>query len=192
MPLRDLPVVEVVRRRDLHRAGAEFAIDLRIGDDRNRPIGQRQPDLFPHIRAIAIIVRIHRDRGIAEHRLRSRRGDDERPRAVGQWIADLPDRPHLFFVVDLEIRHRGAELRVPIDEALAPIDQAVVVQAHKGFEDRGRQAFVHREALAGPIARRAKTTHLMGDRRARFFLPRPYALDELVAAELVPRFAFGF
>ena len=44
VPLADLPVVEVVRRRDLDRAGAEFPVDVGIGDDGNRAARERQRD----------------------------------------------------------------------------------------------------------------------------------------------------
>ena len=40
--LADLEIVEVVRRRDLHRAGAFFGIGIFVGDDRNlRPTSGR-------------------------------------------------------------------------------------------------------------------------------------------------------
>ena len=42
--LAHLEVVGVVRRRHLHRAGAERRVDQRVGDDRNRPVHQRQDD----------------------------------------------------------------------------------------------------------------------------------------------------
>ena len=42
--LADLPVVHVVRRRHLDRAGAEFAVHESVGDDGNRAAGQRQRD----------------------------------------------------------------------------------------------------------------------------------------------------
>ena len=42
----DLPVVEVVRRRDLDAAGAEFLVDIGVGDDRNGATGERQDDVL--------------------------------------------------------------------------------------------------------------------------------------------------
>jgi len=44
MPLADLVVVEVVRRRDLDHAGAELAVDIVVGDHRDQPAGQWQGD----------------------------------------------------------------------------------------------------------------------------------------------------
>ena len=40
--LADLVVVEVVRGRDLDAAGAEFGVDVVVGDDGNLAVRQRQ------------------------------------------------------------------------------------------------------------------------------------------------------
>src|SRR3546814_21158453 len=40
--LAERVVVEVMRRRDFHAAGAEFAIDVIVGDDRDLAVRQRQ------------------------------------------------------------------------------------------------------------------------------------------------------
>ena len=45
VPLADLEVVEVVRRRDLHRAGALLGIGVFVGEDRNLAADHRQPHL---------------------------------------------------------------------------------------------------------------------------------------------------
>ena len=178
VPLSDLPVVEVMRRRDLDGAGAELAVDIGVRHDRNRAPGQRQRDALAHERTVALVVRIHRDGHVTQHRLGPRGGDHDRARPIRQRIADLPQLALLFLAVDLEIRHRGAELRVPVDETLAAIDEAVFVQAHEGFQHRRGQAVVHREALARPVGGVAQAPHLLRDRRARLLLPRPHALDE--------------
>ena len=49
-----LEVVEIMRRSNLHRAGAECAIDRRIRDDRNLAPNQRHPHILADQRAIAI------------------------------------------------------------------------------------------------------------------------------------------
>ena len=142
-------------------------------------------------RAVALVVRIHRHRDVAQHRFRARRRHDHGATAICKRIANLPELALLLFALDLEVGHRRAERRVPVDEALAAIDEAVVVQAHERFEHRGRQTFVHREALARPVGGRAQAPHLLRDGGAGFFLPRPHALDELFATEIVPRRALA-
>ena len=75
--LPHIPVVEVVRRRDLDAAGAERLVDIGIGNDGNRAAGERQRDCLPDQGRIAFVVRIDRDRDVAQHRLGSRRRDDD-------------------------------------------------------------------------------------------------------------------
>ncbi len=87
---------------------------------------------------------------------------------------------------DFEVGNCGLELRIPIDEALVLVDQPVAVELDKDLGDSPRQAFVHREALAAPVARGAETLELADDGAARFDLPRPDPLQELVAAEIAP------
>ena len=45
VPAADLEVGRVVRRRDLHRAGAERGIHGVVGDDGDQPVHERQPEL---------------------------------------------------------------------------------------------------------------------------------------------------
>ena len=187
----DLPVVEVVRGRDLHRARAELAVDVVVGDDRNRPASQRQRHVLADQRRVALVGRIDGDRDVAQHRLRPRRGDDHARAAVDEGIPDLPELALLLLAVDLEVRHGGAELGIPVDEPLAAVDEAVLVQADERLEHGGRQAVVHREPLARPVGRSAEAAHLLRDRGAGLFLPRPDALDERLASEVVARLAFG-
>jgi hypothetical protein len=72
----DFVVVEIVRWRDLHAARTELGVDVFVGDDRNAPAGEGQLDFLADEVAIAFVARVHRDRRVAEHRLRSGRRDD--------------------------------------------------------------------------------------------------------------------
>ena len=77
MPFAGEEVIEVVRRSDLHRSGAEFAIDQnRIADNRNIACRQRYANHLADQVTIARIVGMNRDGGIAEHGLGARRGHD--------------------------------------------------------------------------------------------------------------------
>ena len=75
VPLADLEIVEVVRGRDLDRAGALFRIGIFVGDDRDQTPDQRQANMPADQMLIARVVGVDGDRGVAEHRLRPRRGD---------------------------------------------------------------------------------------------------------------------
>ena len=89
--LAQLEVDRVVRGRDFQRAGAEFAIDRRVGDDLYLAPDQRQPNSLADVRLVALVVGIHRDGGVAEHRLGPRRRDRDRAGAVGERVADVPE-----------------------------------------------------------------------------------------------------
>ena len=52
LPATDLEVVEVVRRRDLHRARPLFRVGIGVGDDRDQPPDQRQA----HVPADEMVV----------------------------------------------------------------------------------------------------------------------------------------
>ena len=117
----DLPVVEIVRRRDLHRAGAEFAIDVVVGNDRNLAPGQRQFQLLADQVCVAFVLRMHGHGDVAEHSLRARRRDDHAFATVARGIADRPQRAVLFLIVDLKIGHRRHQHRIPVHQTLATI-----------------------------------------------------------------------
>jgi hypothetical protein len=122
VPLADQPVVEVVRRRDLHHARAEFAVDVVVADDRDVAIGERQSHRLADQVPVALVLRMHGDGRVAEHRLGSRRRDDQRAGVIGERIAQLPQLALLLLAVHLEVGHRGAELGIPVDQPLAAID----------------------------------------------------------------------
>ena len=65
MALAHFVVVEVVGRGDLHAAGAEFAVDVLVGDDRDVPADDRQFGELADQLGVALVFRVHRDRGVA-------------------------------------------------------------------------------------------------------------------------------
>ena len=77
--LADLEIVEVMPRRDLHRARTELGIGMLIGNDRDQPAGDRQLHHLADPRPVTIILGVHCDRHVGEHRLRPRRRDRDRP-----------------------------------------------------------------------------------------------------------------
>ena len=66
-------------------------------------------------------------------------------------------------LLHLEIGDRGEQLRVPVDQPLVLVDQALVVERDEHLEHRARQPLVHGEALARPVARGAEPLELAGD-----------------------------
>ena len=217
-PFGDLIVVMVMRAGDLHRARAKIGVRVTIGDDRDQAAVFLGPHgdftQLAHDGRIAFVARVHGDRAIAQHRLGPRRGDgDVIPRlaqgdvsvcvpldifirrATGERVLEVPHMARRFDILDLQIGNRRLEMRVPIDQPLAAVNQALVVHLHKDADHgvveialvplwRARGAR-HRKRVARPIAGGAKALHLLDDRVAFFRLPIPDMAQEFLAAHLL-------
>lgn len=183
--LADGIVVVVVRGRDLDHAGAEFLVDVVVGNDGNQPVHQRQLHALADQVLVALVFGVDHHGRVAEHGLGARGGHRERAAAVFQRVGDVPERAVFFFALDFEVAHRGLEHRVPVAQAFAAVDQAFFIQLHEGVRDHLGQVVVHREVLAAPVDRVAHAAHLLGDGAARLFLPLPHARHEVLAAQVV-------
>ena len=185
-----LEVVEVVGGSDLDRAGALLRIGIFIGDDRDAPSDQRQNDVLPDEIRVAFVVRMHGHRGVAEHGLRSRgRNRDERrgivrvERDALERIANVPEMPLHLDLLHLEVGDGGEQLGVPVDQPLVLVDEPLAVKLNEHLAHGAREAFVHGEALARPVAGGAEPLQLLDDGAAQFRLPRPHLFEEFFATE---------
>ena len=173
----DLEVVRVVAGGDLERAGAELGVDVVVGDDRQPPSDERQDRVLPDQPGVALVVGVDRDRGVGEDRLRPDGRDRERPRAALERVVDLVERVLDRALLDLEVRDRRAQPRVPVDHVGVAVDVALLVQRHEHVHHRAHVLLVHREALVarsrarrrgGGTARRScRRTARATPRRAR-------------------------
>ena len=136
VPLADLVIVEVVRRRDLDATGSEFLVDVVIRDDRDGAAGQRQFQFETDQVRVTLVARIDRDRGIAQQCFRTRGGDHHVTFAVGARITDVPELSVFLFRHDFEVGQGGVQHGVPVDQAFAAVDQLVVVEVDKHFSHR--------------------------------------------------------
>ena len=133
-------VVKIMGRGDLDTAAAELRLDILIGDHGDVSFTQGQARLPPHQIAITLILWMHGDRGVAQHRLRPGGGHDDMVEAghrFRQWITQMPEVAAFLLGDDLKIGDRRMQSRVPVDEALASIDQALLIKAHEDLADRG-------------------------------------------------------
>src|SRR3990170_8972346 len=180
----DLEIVEVMGRRDLHRAGAFLGIGIFVGDDRDAAADQRQDHILADEMLVALVVGMNGNGGVAEHGLGPGGGDDDElagPPLDG--IAQMPEMPLGLDLLDLEIGNGGQELGVPIDQALVLVDQAGTVEVDEDLAYGARQSLVHGEAEPRPVARAAEPLELADDGVARLLLPLPDAADERLAPE---------
>lgn len=183
MALADLEVVRVVCRGHLDGAGAEPWVDVVVGDDRDRAVGQRQLDVPADQVLVALVVGVDGDGGVTEHRLGAGGGDDDGLVALPVLHGD--ELAVVLLVLDLDVRDRGEAARAPVDDALGAVDQPVVVHPLEDGLDGLGQALVHGEPLTGPGDALAEAAHLAGDLAAGLVLPLPDTLDEGLTAQVV-------
>ncbi len=195
--LADFVVVEVVGRGDLHAAGTELGVAVVVGDDRDAATNQRQFDVLADQCLVALVVRVDRHGGVTQQGFRTGGGDYQVVLAfgglgaVGQRVAQVPQVALLVVVFHFEVGDGRVQLGVPVDQALAAVDQAVFMQAHEGFLDRFGQAVIHGEALAAPVDRRTQAADLTADVATGLILPFPDLFQELFAAQIMPVLALG-
>ncbi len=190
MAAADLEVGGVVRRRHLDGAAAEGGIHRLVGDDGNASAGERQLEGPADEPPVALVVGMHRHRGITEERLRPGGGDGDVPVAVGERIADVPDTAVHFLLLRLLVGQRGQAARAPVDDVVAAVDQALLVQLNEHLAHRAREVLVQREVGAGPVGRASDRLELVEDARARLPDVGPHALHEGLASDVEAGEAF--
>ncbi len=191
MPLANLEVVEVVRRRDLHRARALLGIGVLVADDRDLAPHQRQDHVLADQVLVALVLRVHGHRRVAQHRLGPRGGDHDEGRRIVrveglalERIAQVPEMPLALHLHHFEVGDGGQELWVPVDQPFVLVDETGPIKLHENFKNRLGQPLVHGETLARPVARSAQALELVDDGAAQFGLPGPHPLEELFPPHL--------
>ena len=189
-------VVEVMGRGDLNAAAAFFRIGVGVGNDGNAAAYQRQVDELAYQVLVTLIVRVHRHGSVTQHGFWAGGGHHQivvailRFLAVGQRVTQVPEKALFFLVLHFQIGDRGMKLRIPVDQTLAAIDQAFVVQADEHFLHGFVEAVVHGEALVVPVHGIAQAAHLTGDGAAGVFFPVPDPFDEFFPAQVVAGLVF--
>src|SRR5205807_7345901 len=178
---------------DLHRDGAEFPIHQNwVSHDWDSAVSQRQLDLLPDEAVVTWVFWVDGDAGVPQHGLGPRRRDGQmRSRIVRQRIADVVELAGSVLVLNLNVGEGRETPGAPVDQTFPAIDEAVFVEPNEHFSHGLRQAFIHREAQAVPVARRPKALELLDDRAAGLCFPLPHPLDEPITPELVACRPFG-
>ena len=187
----DLVVVEVVGRGDLDAAGAEGGVRVLVGDDGDAPAGQRQLHQLADQVLVALVLRVHRDRAVPEQGLGAGGRDHQGASPVGEGIAHVPHVAGLLLGEHLQVRDRRVQHRVPVDQALSPVDQALLIEPDEDLADRRRESLVHGEALVSPVQGGPQAPELAGDVSTGLGLPLPDARDEGIPAQVVAGLALG-
>ena len=180
-------VVGVVGGRDLDEARAEARIDVPVGEDGDLAVDDREHDRAANELDLLGVLRGDGDSGVAEHGLGARRGHGDVVDAVdgrGERVAEVPEVALLVVVLGLVVRDGGAAARAPVDDALAAVDETLVVPVTEDPADRPRELGAHRELLVIEVDRAAHALDLAHDGAAVLVRPVPAGVDEGVTAHL--------
>src|SRR5690606_1089713 len=120
---------------------------------------------------------------VGEDRLGPNGGDVHRAAAFA-LVRQLVQFAGPLLTVDLQLGQHRAAGRVPVHDALAAVDETLVVELDELAANRTRQAFVHGEAALGQVAGDLQRPQVCEDDAAVAVLPGPHSLDERFAPEL--------
>ena len=82
--------------------------------------------------AVALVLGMHGDAGVAQHRLGPGGGDgDECALAALDRVAQVPEMAVDLGLLHLEVGDGGLQLDVPVDQPLVAVDQAGLVQRRR-------------------------------------------------------------
>ena len=101
--LTDLEVVEIMSRGDLDRARALFRVGIFIGNNRDQTSNDRQAHELADQVLIALILRVHGHRRVAQHGFRTGGRDHDLARAILEWIGEMPIEAVNLTLLDLEV-----------------------------------------------------------------------------------------
>ena len=104
----------------------------------------------------------------------------------------MPEMPLDAFVHNLVIRDCSLQVTVPVDQTRSTKNQTVPEQVKKGPLDGSGTDGVHGKALAVPVTRTAHGLLLADNAGLVLLFPVPDALDQGLATNIMPRFAFQF
>ena len=180
-------IVGVVSRGDLDEAGAKVGVDMPILKDRNLAVDDGELDGLTHKGGLLGVLRGDGDARVAEHCLGARGGDDDIVLTVdrlGQRVAQVPQVALLVLVLGLVVRDGGGAVGAPVDDALAAVDQTIVVPVAEDLTHGLGVILVHGEALVVEVDGAAHALDLLDDDAAVLVGPIPASVDKLVATDL--------
>ena len=191
VPLPHLEVHRVVGRGDLQRAGAELRVDGLIAHHRDDTTHDGEDDVAAPDAVVARVVRMHRNPGVAQHRLGTGGSHGHGPAwVVFQRVANVIELTVHVLVVNFQIGEGGGAADAAVDDALVAIDQPLFIQADEGGSDGVAGAWLQREFVSFPVGGDAQPPRLLVDYATGLLDVLPDALYEGFAAHLVAAGAF--
>ena len=180
-------VVGVVGRRHLDEAGAEARVHVPVSEDRDLAVDDGQHHARTHELGLVRVGRRDGHARVTEHGLRARGGHGHVLNAVDglhERVAQVPQVALLVLVLGLVVGDGGAAGGAPVDDALAAVDQAVVVPVAEDLAHRAGELGTHRELLVGEVDGAAHAADLGDDGAAVLARPVPAGVEELAPPNL--------
>ena len=145
-------IVKIMSRCNLNSARPLLGIRIFICNNRYLTPSKRQHNHLADKIAITLIIGVNSNSHIAKHRFRAGCCNCDHSVHILHRIMELPHFAVHVFLFNFEIRNRCLEFRIPVDQPLIPVNQAVLMQFYKNFADRIRQALIHGEPATLPIS----------------------------------------
>ena len=146
-----------MRAGDLHRTGPEIHIGVGVGDDRDQTAlflwSYWNFAQFADDGRIAFVIFVYGHGPVAQHGFGPGGGDGDIVAGLaqgdvavfvlldvfvgfpaGEGVFEVPHMAVDFDVFDLKVADRRFEMRVPVDQSLAAIDQPFVIHFHEDFD----------------------------------------------------------
>ena len=190
MAIAHLKIIGIMGRRNFYSAGTKFLFHILISNHRNNAVHDRQYQIFAHQMAVARIIRMHSHCRIAQHRFRTGGGNLNTVRTILRRIPEIINFALLVHMFHFNIRNGRLTMGAPVYNIVALIDQALLIQTHKGFSHSLRTALIHGKPFSVPVTGAAQLAQLRSNRVAIFLFPGPGAAQKLLAPYFIAVGAF--
>ena len=186
MALANLKVVGVMGRCNLNHAGTEFHVHVLVRHDGDFAVDKGQHNRLAHDVLIPVVRRIYRQSRIAQHGLRTGGGElNKTPLLAHYRIFHMPEMALLLHMLYLCVGDGGLANRAPVDDAVALVNVALVVELYKHFLHGLGTALVHGKALSLPVGGGTHLLQLVDDASAILLFPVPGPLQEFLPAQVL-------
>ncbi len=125
--LPHLEIVGVVRRRYLHRARAEIALHVFVGDYGYLSADERQHEIFAYRGRIPLVFGIYRNGSVAEHGFGARCGNGNISVLAVDFVFYVPKVRGGLLVFHLHVRYSGFTARAPIGNTVAAVNKPFII-----------------------------------------------------------------
>ena len=190
MSLAHSPVIRVMRRRNLNAARTKLRINMPVGENGDLTADNGQRNGLAHQLRKTFILGVHGNACIAQHGFRTRGGNNQVLHAVnrlGQRVTQIPQMACIFHVFRFVIGNGSRAVRAPVHNALALINQTLVIPVGKHLANSQNVIGIKREMLVFKVTRAAHTLNLVHDGSAIFAAPVVACLDKLLATNFQTR-----